>query len=228
MALKYYYNAILLKKYRKLHDALIEVNEGINYINKTALTIWLIFMYSIKAEIQVIRGDIQGAGNALQNADEIKNKINPVPMTHSTYLLSQSILSLHHLEESIKKGNASEIIKYKKNTLKTGKKAVKNSKKYAPDRVEVNKLMGVCYWLVNKQKKALKWWDKSIKEGERLGARLELSRTYFEVSKRLLESKSKYSELSGIAAEEYLDKAKTMFEEMDLQWDLDELAKVKG
>jgi hypothetical protein len=47
-----------------------------------------------------------------------------------------------------------------------------------------------------------------------------------EIGKRFLEEKSKYKELNGISAEEYLEKAKTMFQEMDLQWDLDELDKV--
>ena len=87
--------------------------------------------------------------------------------------------------------------------------------------------MGIYYWLTNKRKKALKWWRRSIKEGECLGARPELSRTYFEVGKRLLEPESRYHELDGITAEDYLEKARTMFEEMDLQWDLDELEKVK-
>jgi len=59
-----------------------------------------------------------------------------------------------------------------------------------------------------------------------MGARPDLSRTYFEVGKRLLEPGSKYKTLNGITAEEYLDKAKSMFEEMDLKWDLDELDKV--
>ncbi len=33
-------------------------------------------------------------------------------------------------------------------------------------------------------------------------------------------------ELNGISAEEYLERARSMFEEMDLQWDLDELDRV--
>jgi hypothetical protein len=56
---------------------------------------------------------------------------------------------------------------------------------------------------------------------------VELSRTYFEVGKRLLEPTSKYKELDDIKAEEYLEKARKMFKEMDLQWDLDELEKLK-
>jgi len=60
-----------------------------------------------------------------------------------------------------------------------------------------------------------------------MGARLEFSRTYAEVGKCLLEPKSKYKHLNGITAEEYLEKARVMFEEMDLQWDLEQLEKVK-
>jgi len=88
--------------------------------------------------------------------------------------------------------------------------------------------MGDYYWLVGKQRKALKWWDKSIKEGERLGARPDLSRTYMEVGKRLLEPKSKYRELNGISAKEYLEKAETLFEDMDLEWDLEQLERVRS
>ena len=56
-----------------------------------------------------------------------------------------------------------------------------------------------------------------------LGARLELSRTYFQVGKRLLEPGSKYKKLNGIKGEEYLNKARALFDKMNLQWDLDEL-----
>ena len=86
--------------------------------------------------------------------------------------------------------------------------------------------MGEYFWLIGKQSKAIKWWDKAIKKGEELGARPDLSRTYFEIGKSLLQPDSKYKELNGITADEYLKKARTLFEEMDLQWDLDELDKV--
>jgi hypothetical protein len=88
--------------------------------------------------------------------------------------------------------------------------------------------IGIYYWLIGKQKKALQWWRRSIKEGERINARLELSRTYMEVGRRLLEPKSKYKELNGMTVTEYLQKARTMFEEMDLEWDLEELERIPG
>jgi hypothetical protein len=130
------------------------------------------------------------------------------------------------LESIFLGGDKSRIKKIQKNAINFGKKAVKKSRKAASDRTEIFKSMGTYYWIIGKQKKALKWWSKSIREGERLDARLELSRTYFEVGKRLIEPKSRCKELNGITADEYLQKARTMFEEMDLQWDLDELDKV--
>ena len=47
-----------------------------------------------------------------------------------------------------------------------------------------------------------------------------------EIGRRCLEGNSKYNELNGIHAKEYLEKARTMFQEMDLQWDLDELDRI--
>ena len=100
---------------------------------------------------------------------------------------------------------------------------MKVSKKMKRDRVEVLRLMGTRSWLMGERNKALKWWADSIETGERLKFRPDLSRTYFEIGKRLSEPNSPYKELNGITAAEYLNKAKTMFEEMDLQWDLEQL-----
>ena len=88
--------------------------------------------------------------------------------------------------------------------------------------------MGVYHWLIGKQGKAMKWWSKSIQEGERLGARPDLSRTYFEVGKRLLEPQSNYKQLNGIDAKSYLKKARVLFEEMGLERDLDDLDRLKA
>jgi hypothetical protein len=46
------------------------------------------------------------------------------------------------------------------------------------------------------------------------------------VGKHLFESKSKCKKLNGISVEEYLEKERTIFKNMDARWDLDELEKV--
>lgn len=65
-----------------------------------------------------------------------------------------------------------------------------------------------------------------MKEGERLGFRVESARTCTEIGKRLLERRSRVHELNGIKAEEYLKKARASFQELDLQWDLEEIDKI--
>lgn len=223
---KYHLSVPLLLKCRKLHEALIEIDEGIPIQIKIGAPIHLNESYSLKAQAEIFLGDMEEAKKSLENALEYESAVHGLNLWQSHFLLAQAIFSLQKLEETKNLGIKHEFTKASKTTLKYSRKVVKNSKKVAPARTEALRLLGTCYWLTGKQQKALIWWNKSVKEGERLNARLELSRTYMEIGKRLLEPGSKYKDLNGISAEEYLEKARTMFEDMDLQWDLDELDKI--
>jgi len=57
------------------------------------------------------------------------------------------------------------------------------------------------------------------------GGNLELSRTYFEAGKFLRDPKNKMERINGLNGTECLMKAKSMFEEMNLDWDLQEYEK---
>jgi tetratricopeptide (TPR) repeat protein len=225
---KFNFNTYLLMKSRKLNDALKEAGEGIQFDSGIAgYSIWVIYLSSLKARVQILMGDVGGAKESLDNAEKIKSKVNAAPFQLAGFALSRFILSLCYLEEAVKKIDKTAISLHRSNALKEGKNALKLSNRYAVTKIETLKQMGIYYWFIGKQRKAMQWWRKAISEGQRLNDRLELSRTYFEVGKRLLEPKSKYKELDGIKAEDYLDKARVMFEEMDLQWDLDELEKLR-
>jgi hypothetical protein len=99
---------------------------------------------------------------------------------------------------------------------KSGKLALKNSNKYAFDKTESLRLMGVYYWLVGRQKKGTGYWNNSIKIAKLFGARVELAKTYMEIGKRFFEKGSRYSKLNNIGAAGYLEKAKSLFEEFGL------------
>ena len=145
------------------------------------------------------------------------------------YLMAQFEFNTRCLEEKVLSNDKDKISEYQKKAHRSGIAAKKVLvRRYAVGRIEYYKIMGQFYWLIGKQKKATMCWNKGIEKGERLGARPELSRTYLEVGRRLLEPKSKFKEFNGIKAEEYLEKAKTMFKEMDLQWDLDELERISS
>ena len=226
MELQFISSTKFLMKYRKLDEGLIAVKKGIEFISNTGSMVYLQILYSINSRICLIAGDLEEAKNLLLKAEKIFTEKKIYSMHKNIYALSRFAFDIKYLETFIKGYNKAELDKPKKQALRSGKNAVRNSKKVIYDVVETFRLMGIYYWLINKQKKALKWWDRSIKEGERLGAHLELSRSYFEVGKHLLEPSSKFTALNNIKAIEYLEKAKTMFEEMELQWDMDELNKV--
>ena len=225
--IKFTYNLYLLMRCRKFQEALNEAETGIQFTSKTGFVMHLLALYSHKMKAQFMLGDVSGSKETLELFERIKSQTIIVPLIMGEFLLNKFILELFQLEEAIKSDDKPTFVIHRTNAYKAGTKALKISDKAVPLKTEALKLMGVYFWIIEKQGKAIKWWRKTIKEGQRLNDRLELSRTYYEVGKRLLEPKSKYKELDGIKAEEYLEKAKVMFEEMDLQWDLDELEKVK-
>jgi hypothetical protein len=138
-------------------------------------------------------------------------------------LISQFLFDLFLLEKSILSRDKSNLSEYRKKAYQSGKNALNNSVKNACDRTEALRFMGTYYWLIGNQNKALKWWYKSIAEGERLGARVDLARTYMEIGKRLLMKESRFHQLTGIQAEAYIEKATALFKEMGLPWNLAEL-----
>jgi hypothetical protein len=165
------------------------------------------------------------AGDCLEYLETIRGEIPLAPYHLSGYLSGRFMFALHELEEAVKTGDAS-YSKYIQEARAWGKKSLKVSENFKSDHVEVLRHMGTFHWLAGKRDAALKWWRLSVETGEAFNMKPELSRTYFEIGKRLSEPNSPYQELYGVSAAEYLNKAKIMFEEMDLQWDLEQLEHV--
>jgi class 3 adenylate cyclase/tetratricopeptide (TPR) repeat protein len=225
LAYKYFLNTMLLMKYGRLHEALNEVDEAITFTNKRGLKLFFGYFLSSKAWTQLMLKDRKAAEKLLQSSKEYLAGFKGGGLL-SHQLVVELCIYLDRLEESITSGKIPEIAGLQKTILKTCRKAVKISQKKSAFLTESLRMMGTYYWITGKQQKALDWWVKSIETGEQMGSRLELSRTFFEVGKRLTEKKSKFSTLKKIKAEEYLVKARTMFEEMNLQWDLDLLERI--
>lgn len=226
---KYTLNTKLLLKSRRLYDGLKEAEDGISILNRVGQNVYCFVVIGMKANIQILLKDITGAENSLLQAKILiayEKKVGP--SYRSSFLISQFLLDLYMLEEALDCKDKSKISQFRGKAYHSGKMAVKNSMKFAADQTEVFKLMGVYYWLTGKQKKALAWWNKSLTIGQRLGARLELARTYMEIGKRLTEKKSKFQQLNQIPAGEYLEKARALFNQMELEWDLQELEKISS
>ena len=219
----------LLKK-RKIYDAQNYAEKAIIQSNKTKWYGRVVECLGTKSKLEILSGDLDTAKETINEADKLIRQVGKEAMFvdwSCNHLMGIFLYNLSMLENAILMDKSNEIKKFRKATLRSGKVVLSYTrKKLATERTESFKLMGTYYWLINKPKMALTWWDQSIREGLRLSEKIEVSRTYFEIGKRLLEPNSKYKELNGITAEDYLEKARTLFEEMDLQWDLDELDKV--
>ena len=217
---------LLLKK-GQLSEAQKKAEQAIILSGRHSMELHQQRVFSWRAQTQILLNDVDGAKESSLKAKKIIDQHKFLAPLHiSFYCIAQFMMDKCLLKEAMVSNDRKKISTHKKRAHQSGKRALNKSKKFAVDCVKVLRLTGEYYWLIGKQKKALKWWDKAIKRAEELGARPDLSRTYFEVGKHLLEPASKHKELNGITAEEYLNKAKTLFIEMDLQWDLDELDKV--
>ena len=215
-------------KKRQFREALCSAEKAIEYSKKPGNEQYLLSTLSQRAKCQVMAGNPQSAEENLQVAHKTAETITTYLFSTAWLLQSHFLFDLYRLEAAKRNGNKEEILSVQREAYRSGKKVVKLVQKVACERTEAYRSMGLYFWLINKQRKALLWWTRSIDEGEQLGAKPELSRTYFEVGKRLLEPQSKYKELNGISAEKYLEKARVLFEEMELEWDLAELEKVVG
>jgi hypothetical protein len=212
---------------RNTHKALSESEQGILYSREKGNEIDEIMFLGLKAEIQGLAGDLEGAHETILQASELhEGQALVIPLYIAPYMTARFLVDIETLKRAISSKNPSDVMHFQKSAYLSGKAAVRNSSKYAPYRTKTLRLMGLYYWLIGKQSKALKWWNKAIQEGERLGAKPDLSRTYIEIGKRLLEPKSKYKKLNGIDAKDYLEKARIMFKDINLQQDLDELENI--
>jgi hypothetical protein len=100
---------------------------------------------------------------------------------------------------------------------------IKTCQKTALYRTESYRLMGVYKWLINDQKSALNWWQRAIREGESLGARPQLARTYAEMGMRFSVIKGESSAPDVGKAKDFLQKANKMFRDLGLHHDLENL-----
>jgi hypothetical protein len=224
---QYQHEIDLLMTSRKLDEAKLKADEAIRFTRQRGMIENRIHILGGKAITQILLNDFRGAKESLAQAKELISKQELMPTCFiTTCLLGNFFYDVRLLEEATLSGDKSNAAKHIKKACKSRKGATKNFSKYAVRRTAFIRLMGILCWLRGNQNRAIMWWERSIEEGRQLGARPDLARTYMEIGKRFLEEKSKYKELNGISTKEYLEKARAMFQEMDLQWDLDELDRI--
>ncbi|MEJ2717731.1 MAG: DUF2791 family P-loop domain-containing protein [Deltaproteobacteria bacterium] len=220
--MKYLLNAHLLIECRHLREATAEVNRGIELVQRKGWTVSELSMHSLEAMIHLLGKETEKARASLDKADQIRSKVRVAPMQISFFYRSQFEYYLHRLEDSLTAGHR-EGTEFRWNALKSGEMLIKTCQKAALYRTDSYRLMGVYNWLINDRKSAFNFWNKAISEGGIIGARPQLSRTYAEMGMRPCAVNGKFPDADESTAKEHLQKAKTMFRDMELHHDLEHL-----
>lgn len=223
-----YYTKYLLISGR-LSDVLDETERMIPFNQKIGQQLAVVFLLGLKANAQLLAGDIGGAETSLEQAEKIvsaKKRISPLLL--SSYLSSQCLLNIYRLGRAVGSGDGPKIRRFRKSAFRYAGAAIKNSRRFAAERTKALRLAGECCWLAGNQAKAFSWWRRSLKEGERLSARPEIARTCLVLGKRLADEKSRIRRLDGLGAQDYLDKAERSFRELGMVIEESELDLLLG
>jgi class 3 adenylate cyclase/tetratricopeptide (TPR) repeat protein len=180
-----------------------------------------------KAKIQTLLCEYEAAEETLHQADALTARIGIVPPFHAgAYRLSRQLLDVRQLEAALTRGDRVMAQAYRKRARVSSRRARATARKMARLRTEAYRTTGTCQWLLGNARAAGRWWRRSLQEGERLGAKLEVARTCAEVGTRMLQSGGRLTTLNGTVATTYMERARALFDELELTWDLEQLERV--
>jgi class 3 adenylate cyclase/tetratricopeptide (TPR) repeat protein len=209
---------------RDLPAALSAVEQ---YYNERPEELLNLIALGTKSKILILMGDYLAAEETLRKASALVGRLGTIPPFHAgAYRLSRFLLDVCQLEQALVRGDRRQAKRYRASARTSAKHALAAAAKMARIRTEAYRVMGRCYWVLGKQRQAVRWWERSLAEGQRLGARPELARTYLEVAQRFLAAKSALA-LDGLGARDCLERARASFAEMGLEWDLEQVAKTE-
>lgn len=226
--MSHHLTALISLRTGAFHKALTAAESGLLLTDQAAFRPHKLRTLGQKSIAEALLDNTEEAQSTVSQGELLLAALGPVSrLCLVPFSLGRFLTHIQLLKNAVDSRNRSDILRCQKNACHIAKGAVSQSWRMAPHRTWILRLMGDYYWLVGKQSKALKWWDRSMQEGERLGARPDLSRAYLEVGRRLLEPHSKYKQINGIDAKGYLDKAEALFRDMGLEKDLEDLERVR-
>jgi class 3 adenylate cyclase len=177
-----------------------------------------------RAKIQILAGDAR-ATETFARADALRKRLGPVPGYHLIMLLvSRFLADLNALETAARAGDRGGRRAAARRARRSGRAAVRVARSVAYEKMEVYRLMGRLAWLLGKRERAVRWWERSLRAGTRMGARPELARTCFEIGRRLTEAGEADREVVGMRPAGYLERAERLCAELGLDWHVEQEA----
>ncbi len=218
---------------RKPEEMMREAKLCLDMEKKMGLATWIVGGEALIARAYLLAGDRSNAEEALHRGEERLAKLGKIAhMFTMNPFLARLQLEVLKLEEQVSKNtdipDRAAIKKITKRARKSSQRVIGQFKALQELKPEGYRLTGTLFWLERKSSKAIQYWKKSIEASSSMPKRQELGRTYLEVGKRLLEKNSITNSLDNMDGAQYLKKAKEIFNEMDLKYDLLELERIEA
>ena len=167
---------------RRLEDASEAVDQ---YLERPEELLNLIGLGN-KAKIELLSGNVAAAGETLDTADRLVARLaNASPFHSGWYRTSRLLHDVRALDAARADGDRVRIAALRGRVGADVKYALRTAAALAMIRTEAYRHVGSIHWLLGSPRRAVQWWERSVAEGTRLGARPELARTHLEIARRL-------------------------------------------
>jgi len=175
-----------------------------------------------KAKAQTLLGRLDAAEETLRHAAEVVARSSPVPPFHaSAYHRSRLLFDVTRFEHESGGGRAARR-QWGRQVSKSLRAALRVGSKVAWRRTELFRLAGRLAWARGRTRHALRFFERSLEIGERLGARPETART-LALAGQLLSADSRHERVRGLDAAACLTRARDEFAQLGMTWDLQHL-----
>jgi len=209
--------SVMSFKYRMLDENISLAEKGISFTSKTGHSNMLSMIILMKAASLALKGEIDKAKSTFWEGEKLAMERKIIKIWYSATYLTRCYIEL----EELKRNPLDAVLR--KSIVKTGEKSIKASKKVINNLIESHRLTGAIHCVLGNFRKAIQHFQKSMELAEKTGAKLELSRIFFETGKCLYKSNNNIQTVKGLNGKEYLEKARLLFIEMKLDYDLTEL-----
>lgn len=216
----YRLRSVCLMKFRRFEHLQELIDEAKVFFLGTDNKLHALVIDIVDCQLYIHNHELESAVKSYKEASKSVEIIKSIASYYTPFLITKIQLGLALMNDN----NYGDINRNKKTRelLKTSTELISKANKFVYNLTEAYLLRSGIYNYQRKFRKAFKNLQLAIQNGEKYNGRLELSRACFEAGKFLSDTSNKYNELNGHPAVYYLEKAKAMFEEMDLQWDLEE------
>ncbi len=191
-------------------------------------TLMNLLALSTLAKLELLRDDVESAAAFLAKASDLTTKAGVIPPFHASHFLQAQLqMTVIRLERARGAGARSDARRAQRDARSRVRRAAAGARRIAWRRPEIYRLCGTAHWLRGRRTAAYRWWERSVEEAQIARMAPEVGRTLLEVARRSREVARGAPEVFHDAPiTTCADRARAIFEEYDLAWDLQQLEAV--